>query len=140
MSNPHPNIQVTGDKAAELAKKIDQAADEEVASYKPVQQPRALELDSPTIGHSLVLDNKQANFDQKIYMMPESYNALRRELMENWPNLWEMAGYYMAFQAEDFIAIMNGATGLKLQFDTQAVDWTCQQYLTKLRQMRGLSF
>lgn len=139
MSNPHPNIQVTGDKAAELAKKLRQDGDEQVASYKPVQQPGALELDSPVTGHSLV-ENKQANFDQKIYMMPESYNALRRELMQNWPNLWAMAGYYMAFQAEDFIAIMNGATDLKLQFDTQAVDWTCQQYLTKLRQMRGLSF
>src|SRR3990172_4847234 len=43
----------------------------------------------------------------KIYMFPESYNALRRELHDNWPNLWNIVSYAMAFDAITFIELMD---------------------------------
>lgn len=79
------------------------------------------------------------NFDQKIYMFPESFNALRRELHENWPTLWALVGYRMAFRADEFVELMNHACDVKLVLDSDNVDFICATYLRKLKQMRGLS-
>lgn len=83
--------------------------------------------------------NSKKNFDQKIYMFPESYNALRKELMENWPNLWAIVSWRMAYRAEEFIECMNEALDLQIAFDTTNVAWICDQYLTALRKKRGLN-
>jgi hypothetical protein len=84
--------------------------------------------------------NKQQNFDQGIYMFPPAYNALRRELYENWQDtLWPMVAWRMAHRAEEFTEYMNAATGLALAVDSDCVDWTCEQYLIRLKKMRGLS-
>ncbi len=80
-----------------------------------------------------------ANFDQKIYMFPESYNALRRELHENWPNLFQTVGYFMAFDSVRFIELMDAALDTKTTFDSQKVDAICKKYLNLLRNKRGLS-
>lgn len=80
------------------------------------------------------------NFDEKIYMFPPAYNALRTELYENWQDtLWPLVAWRMAHRAEEFTSYMNAATGLSLAVDSDCVDWTCEQYLIRLKKMRGLS-
>lgn len=83
---------------------------------------------------------KQENFDQKIYLFPPMYNELRRELHDHWPQLWALTAWRMAYKAEEFVEYLNSATDLNLVVDSESVDWTCEQYLTKLRQMRGLKW
>lgn len=80
-----------------------------------------------------------ANFDEKIYMMPESYNALRIELHDNWPNLWQLVGGPMAFDAVRFIEMMDDALDTKTTFDSAKVDGICKKYLDLLRALRGLA-
>lgn len=79
------------------------------------------------------------NFDQKILWFPPHYNYLRQELYENWQPLWALVGYRMFARHEEFVEWMNEATNLKLVLDSQAVDWLCEQYLKRLRAMRGVA-
>lgn len=84
--------------------------------------------------------DKTLNFDQEVYMFPPAYNALRKEIYENWQDtIWPMVAWRMAFRAEEFTEYMNAITGLALAVDSDCVDWTCEQYLRRLKQMRGLS-
>jgi hypothetical protein len=90
---------------------------------------------------------KQKNFDQKVYLFPESFNALRRELEDNWPNLFNefnpeigmSIGYAMAFNSEVFIGAMNGALDMAEQYDSGNVDAICKAFLNALRAKRGVS-
>lgn len=75
----------------------------------------------------------------KIYLFPESYNALREELMTNWPNLWDIVGYPMAFDAITFIELMDNALDLKTTWDSAKVGAICHRYWNTLRVKRGLS-
>ena len=77
------------------------------------------------------------NFDEKIYMFPESFNALRSELVTNWPNLWALVGWPMAFSAGLFIERMNEALDLTVQLDSGKVDAICTEYLQALWKKRG---
>lgn len=79
------------------------------------------------------------NFDQKIYLFPESYNQLRKELYENWPTLWKLVGWPMAFAANVFVETMNEALDLRVILDSDRVDAICTEYLQALRKKRGLS-
>lgn len=81
----------------------------------------------------------KANFDQKIYMFPESYNALRTELFNNWPSLWKTVGWPMAFDAITFVEMMDAALDTKTTFDSDKVSSICHKYLNLLRNKRGLS-
>lgn len=90
--------------------------------------------------HDLSVSEKVKNFDQKIYMFPESYNALRRELYENWQDtLWPKVAWRMAYKAEEFVEQMNAELNMTIVFDTEKVAWICEQYLSALRKKRGLS-
>ena len=80
-----------------------------------------------------------ASFSEKIYIFPDSYNALRRELHDFWPTLWPVAGYCMAHKSDDFVEVMNIALDLRLQYDTARVDTICKIYLDALRKLRGLA-
>lgn len=80
-----------------------------------------------------------ANFDEKIYMFPESYNALRRELHENYPNLFDIVGHAMAFDAVIFIELMDEALDMKTTWDSAKVGAICHRYWNELRAKRGLS-
>lgn len=80
-----------------------------------------------------------AHFSDKIYLFPESYNALRRELVENWPKVWQKVGYLMAFDAVAFVEHLDAVCNLKTTFDSQKVDAICKRYLDALRNLRGLS-
>ena len=74
-----------------------------------------------------------------VYLVPESFNALRRELEQNWPNLWNSPlQYFMAFQPQRFVTSMDEALDLVTQFDSGNVDGICKRYLDKLREKRGL--
>ncbi len=77
--------------------------------------------------------------DGKVYLMPESYNALRRELHDNWHNLWNLVQGPMAFDGPRFVDLMNEALGLMTQFDSDNVSGICARYLDTLRKLRGLS-
>lgn len=86
--------------------------------------------------HDMDKSSGSKNFDQKIYMFPPAYNALRKELVENWPTLWALTSYRMAFMPEEFCAIMNDATSLRVIFDSGAVNWMCDKWLNELIRMR----
>lgn len=79
---------------------------------------------------------KQKNFDQKIYMFPESYNQLRKELHDYWPNLWAGVSWPMAFAANMFVERMNEALDMTIQFDSGKVDFICESFLVKLQDLR----
>lgn len=75
----------------------------------------------------------------KIYMFPESYNALRRELHDNYPHLFEIVGHAMAFDAVMFIEYMDEALGIKTTWDSAKVGAICHRYWNELRMKRGLA-
>lgn len=103
-----------------------------------VDYSSALPLDNePGKMHKPARDG--ANFDEKVYMMPESFNALRRELDSYWPSLFARVGYAMAFDAISFIEMMDGALDTKTTFDSAKVDGICNKYLNLLRNKRGIS-
>lgn len=84
-----------------------------------------------------IKDSHKKNFDEKIYWFPESYNQLRKEIFENWPNLWAVVGYRMAFIAEEFVENMNAALDMNLVLDSEKVDAICTAYLEALWKLRG---
>lgn len=77
------------------------------------------------------------NFDQKIYMFPESYNVLRAELYNNWPELWKLAGWAMAHDSPRFIEVMNAGLDLEVVLDSSRVDSICTEYLQALWKKRN---
>lgn len=90
--------------------------------------------------HDMESDNHiSKSFDQKIYLFPPSYNALRQELNDHWPTLWQHVQWAMAFAAGLFIERMNDALDLNVQLDSGKVDAICATYLQALRKKRGLS-
>lgn len=89
----------------------------------------------------------KAHFSEKIYMFPDSFNALREELQHNWPSFFWLpnpehggasAGWAMVFDAPLFVAMCNAATDSSVQFDSFAVDKICSTFLNKFRAMRGV--
>lgn len=98
----------------------------------------ALPVDS-TPGRMNKPAREGANFDEKIYLFPESYNALRVELYSNWRNLYEQVGWCMAFDAITFVEMMDAALDTKTTFDSDKVESICLKYLNLLRAKRGIS-
>jgi hypothetical protein len=82
---------------------------------------------------------ENAHISEKVYYFPESYNALRRELDENWPQLWALVGYAMAFDSVRFIELMDDALDERTTFDSDKVGAICHKYLNALRKKRGVS-
>ncbi len=80
---------------------------------------------------------KPKNFDQKIYMFPESYNELRKELVTYWPELWKLVGWPMCYAANLFVGIMNDALDLNVVLDSSKVDAICEEFLQALWKKRG---
>ena len=78
------------------------------------------------------------DLQDKIYMFPESYNELRRELVTYWTHtIWPQVAWRMAFRAEEFVETMNEILGVAVVFDTAKVDFICRTYLAILRKNRG---
>ena len=84
-------------------------------------------------------NNPNDHILEKTYWFPESYNALRIELFQNWPNLWQAVGYVMAYDGPVFCELMDAALDTKTTFDTATVGGICAKYLDLLRNKRGLS-
>jgi hypothetical protein len=80
-----------------------------------------------------------AHVSDKVYLFPESYNALRTELNDNWPALFAQVGWCMAFDAIHFVEMMDAALDTKTTFDSDKVSAICHKYLNLLRNKRGLS-
>jgi len=90
--------------------------------------------------HDMSVDRSTAHVSEKIYLMPESFNALRRELSEHWPNMWNSPlQYCMAFDGPRFVQLMDSALDTVTQFDSGDVDGMCKKFLDELRVKRGLS-
>lgn len=89
---------------------------------------------------------KKKNFDEKMYLLPASFNALRRELNDHWPTFFNSVdprtggslGYCMAFDAPQFIGIMNEGFDLAVQMDSENIDGICKTFLNAARMKRGL--
>lgn len=87
---------------------------------------------------------------EKVFMFPESYNELRKELMTFWdspdskiPHLWKWVGWYMAFDMVEFIERMQDKLDHPIKVipltkdDTVRTDIVCTAFLTELRKRRG---
>ena len=91
--------------------------------------------------------DKNAEFSKKVYYMPEEFNALRRELEENWNDFFTTVSPFtgtspawcMVFDAPQFIGFCNGMTGLAVQFDSGDVANICKTFLNAFRKLRGVS-
>jgi hypothetical protein len=131
--NPNPSIQVSGDKAAELAKTLREEEQRQLAEHKPLQS-----APGPSTEIVQELDRKDKPFDQKIYMFPEEFNALRRELSEHHPKLWRLVAWHMGNNGPHFVHIMNAVLDMNVQFDTDKVGPICKMFLNRLRKHRGV--
>jgi hypothetical protein len=76
---------------------------------------------------------------EKTYFFPDSFNALRVELHDNWPNLWQAVQYVMAYDGPVFVELMDAALDTRTTFDTATVGGICAKYIDLLRAKRGLS-
>jgi hypothetical protein len=122
----NPNRRSAQVQIPSFVKSIKEEQDRQLAEIKPTTVLGG--EDSGIHAHKL-LENPDAHH----------ISALRREMMDYWPNLWQQVGYVMAHKAEDFVAGMNAALDMKLQLDGNKVDATCTAYLNELRRLRGLS-
>lgn len=90
---------------------------------------------------------KNAHISQKVYLFPEEYNALRRELEDHWatffhavnPMIGTSPAHAMVFDAPTFIGLCNGALDMTVQLDTDNVAGICKQFLNGFRKLRGVS-
>lgn len=90
---------------------------------------------------------KTAHISQKVYLFPEEYNALRRELEDHWatffhtvnPAIGTSPAHAMVFDAPTFIGLCNGALDMTVQLDTDNVAGICKQFLNGFRKLRGVS-
>ena len=96
------------------------------------------EVDSqPGRMHKLVDPN--AHISEKVYLFPDSFNALRIELNDHFPHLFQVVGWPMVNDGIRFIELMDGALDTKTTFDSAKVDAISKKYLDLLRALRGLS-
>jgi hypothetical protein len=97
--------------------------------------------------HQPLTEPDKKHFSEKVYLFPESFNALRIELTENFPTFFHSVhpqfgispAYAMVFDAPAFISMCNEATDLAVQVDTGSVDYICKKFLNAFRAMRGVS-
>lgn len=74
---------------------------------------------------------------QTIFLFPESYNRLRKELRDHWPELWKKVQWYMAFDADQFIEKMNAELDLRIWSQKPTIADICTRYLDELIKRRG---
>jgi hypothetical protein len=145
---PVPNLISDGRKL----KTARAESDEEFLARKKLLEATAPDGSIPApdiaLGRGFADDRtpKNAGFDQKIYLFPEEFHALRRELEENWRDFFHTVNplsgtspaYCMVYDAPQFIGYCNGMTGLTVQLDTGDVAGTCKKFLNAFRKLRGV--
>jgi hypothetical protein len=90
---------------------------------------------------------KKRNFDQQVYLASPEFNALRKELFENWnnpsnfhKNYFEKFSWFLAFDGATFVELMNAELGLiSTGFDSFDEAGHCKRILNALRVKRGVS-
>ena len=98
----------------------------------------------------LKAEEKGVHISQSVYMASEEFNALRKELYDNWrAEPASVAGesghalwYYSGLMVSDpvaFVEIMALETGLPLIFDSANEAQICLQILNALRVKRGVT-
>jgi len=106
------------------------------ADGKPIISGDDSDIDEKKHRHDY--DGKPKHGQEAIFMFPESYNELRRELVTYWTHtIWPQVAWRMAFRAEEFVETMNEILGVAVVFDTAKVDFICRTYLEILRNKRG---
>jgi len=106
------------------------------ADGKPIISGDDSDIDEKKHRHDY--DGKPKHGQEAIFMFPESYNELRRELVTHWSaTIWPQVAWRMAFRAEEFVETMNEILGVAVVFDTAKVDFICRTYLEILRNKRG---
>lgn len=140
MDTPKKEVKVTDLRRTVLPTKFATPLDDEL--NLPKKEVRdyssALPLDSEP-GRMNKPAPEGAHISDKVYLFPESFNALRKEMFENWPGLFEAVGHAMAFDAIRFIELMDAALDTKTTFDSDKVDAISKKYLNLLRNKRGIS-
>lgn len=110
-------------------------------------------MDSAKPDQALPMQNRteflpaNAEFSKKIYLFPEEFNALRRELEENYqnfflsvnPDVGMSPAQAMVFDAPKFLGMCNGALDTVIQFDSENVAGICGELLNGFRKLRGVS-
>jgi hypothetical protein len=118
-----------------------------LANSAPDQERQGNDFLLPAQNRNAPLTNeKQAEFSQKIYMFPESFNALRAELEGNWRpwfhnfnyDMGMSPAYAMVFDAPKFVGMCNGETDEVVQFDSDNVEGMCKTFLNAFRKKRGV--
>lgn len=140
--NTHPLIT----KALQEEKERFRARKQELAKTAPDETRAGADKNLPVNQQdNRVADN--AEFSKKIYLFPEEFNALRRELEENWNEFFTTVSpldgtspaWCMIYNAPQFLGFCNGFTGLAVQFDSQNVAGICKEFLNAFRKLRGIS-
>lgn len=100
-------------------------------------------------GSPIVDLNTKKHVSESVYWCSAEFNALRKELFEEWseageaigrPNLWAKHGWKMAFQPDMFVVDMCSDLGLVFTgFDSGKEAEICLRFLNALREKRGLS-
>lgn len=146
---PVPNLVSDGNRLRDALKDEDAAYEARKALLDSTAPDANAPAPDSVLGaneqHRPVAQNEA--FDKKVYFFPEEFNALRRELQENYKEFFETINpltgtspaYCMVFDAPQFIGYCNGVTGLAQQFDAGNVAGICKNFLNAFRKMRGVS-
>jgi hypothetical protein len=87
------------------------------------------------------LNTTEHRAEHILYLHSEEFNALRREMYENWQDtFWAKHGWKMVNQPAEFVADMCSDLGLVfIGFDSGDEAGTCLRFLNALRARRGVS-
>jgi hypothetical protein len=105
------------------------------------QPPRILDSNGVPYANntSLKKESETSSFGDKIYQVPESFHALRREMQVNYPETWRTIGGALFWAPETFFGYICEALDIFIQFDTRNVDGMCKKALDAFREKRGLT-
>ncbi len=92
-------------------------------------------------GSPIVNLNTKEHVSKSVYLNSPEFNALRKEMFENWEDTYfARHGWKMAFQPDMFCADMCADLGLIfLGFDSGKEAEICLRFLNALRAKRGVS-
>ncbi len=152
MSKATPQVQ-SGKSMTDLehAIKIDEDESNHRAFRIALEQTTTMESEKPDQllpSHQRNSESKKSDhISNKIYLFPESFNALRRELEENYPTFFNSVNpeigvspaWAMVLNAPAFVGMCNGALDFVVQFDSENVDGICKKFLNGFRKLRGVS-
>lgn len=141
ISNPNPTVQIPSLAKALQGEDVRIAErDREIRSLNDAL-PTDKEAGLPDWQRHSPGEARTDHVSDKAYFLPESFNRLREELQQHWPNLWNSpAQYLMAFDGPAFVALMADLLDIPLEFDSAKVDAICKKIHSELCKKRGMPF